>query len=486
MVSGARHVRNSFIYLLPTLVGAALPLVTLPVFTRILTREEWGAWALAGAYGAFASSIANFGLVVSFERTFFQYSSEKDRSALLNSIVAAVVVALLVLGGLTWSFRHTLAQAITGSATNGGLLFWMFCASGLASIKTYYLTYLKNTHNAKVHSAFTVTESVLNALLSLFFVAYLRVGVIGLAAGQLLAAAVVLPVLMIRFLRRQPFAFRGSLLIESLRLSYPLAPRLVLNVASTQFDKFIVGQFASLGAVGVYAIGQKIASMAYVFMTALQNVFAPLVYERMFARGKGAEETVGELLTPFAYVSIGGALLIGLFSEELVALLASAAYQGASVVVGVLVMFYGVMFFGKQPQLMFARKTYLISVLSIVGIGFTVGFVTVGTRLWGSVGAAWGTLASGLIDALLYTVVGQRYYPVRWQYGRLGAIFGLFFASTILVLVMTTLDVNYALRLLTKVALALLFLGLGVRIKLISRENLGAVRNAGLLSLTRR
>ena len=477
-VSSERQIRNSLIYLLPTVVSAAMPIVTLPVFTRILTRQEWGAWALAGAYGAFASSIANFGLVVSYERNFFQYSSKRERSALLYSNIAFVVVALLVFAVLTWFFRNEISQGITGSATNGILLFWVFCATGLTSIKTYFLTYYKNTHDAEAHSKFTIAESVLNVLFSLFFVAYLRVGVVGLAAGQLMGGALVLSVLSARFLRQLPFSFRGSLLVESLRLSYPLAPRLILNVVGTQFDKYIVGQLTSLGGVGVYAVGQKMAFMVYHLMTALQNVFAPLVYERMFARAEGGDETVGEILTPFAYVSIGGALLVGLFSQEAVALLTSASYHGAAAIVGVLAMYYGLMFFGKQPQLMFAKKTYLISLLSFVGIGITVGFVTAGTRLWGPVGAAWGTLAAGLVDAVLYTVVGQRYYAVRWQYVRMGAIFGLFFASTMLVLVMNTLDINYALRFLTKVALAFLFLWVGVRMKLVSREKLGALRSS--------
>jgi len=144
-------------------------------------------------------------------------------------------------------------------------------------------------------------------------------------------------------------------------------------------------------------------------------------------------------------------------------------------------MYYGVMFFLKQPQLMFAKKTFLISVFSVVGIGFTVGFVTVGTRLLGPVGAAWGMLASGMVSALLYTVVGQRYYPIRWQYRRMGMIFGLFFASTILILGMNTLGVDYAVRVVTKIALALLYLGLGVHIKLVSRESFSVLRKAFVL-----
>lgn len=48
-----QQVRNSVIYLLPVLVGSTLPLLTLPVYTRALSREEYGAWALSVAYAMF-------------------------------------------------------------------------------------------------------------------------------------------------------------------------------------------------------------------------------------------------------------------------------------------------------------------------------------------------------------------------------------------------------------------------------------------------
>ena len=41
----------------------------------------------------------------------------------------------------------------------------------------------------------------------------------------------------------------------------------------------MLGLLSSLGGVGLYDIGQKIANTSFTFMTTIQNVFAPQVYK---------------------------------------------------------------------------------------------------------------------------------------------------------------------------------------------------------------
>lgn len=468
------------------MVGGVLPVAALSVFTRVLTREEYGAWALAVVYGVFVTGLANFGLTLSYERNFFQYRAEKERAGLLYSTVAFVLATLVLCACVTWLFRGELANAIIGSAAHGSLLFWAFCATGVASVKQYYLIYLKNIANAAAHVRYTLLENVLNVMLSLFLVAYLRIGVLGLVVGQLLASALVLAFLMVRFLRLLPLAFSGRLLIESLKISYPLTPRIFMGVIGREFDKYLIGLIGSVGGVGVYVIGQRIAKVVFSYMTALQNVFAPQVYEQMFSLGDQGGESIGRYLTPFAYFSIAVALLVALFAEEVVTALTPESYHGATVIVSVLVMYYGIMFFGKQPQLIFTKKTYLVSLLTMISIGMSVAFNIVGIRLWGAVGAAWGTLVAGLISGALSFVVAQRYYEIRWQYGRLGAMFGLLFAAALVVIVMGALGVDYWVRVVVKVLLVGLYLWLGVRLKVLSRANLVIVREALTGRLRRR
>jgi len=68
MTSKERQIKNSFIYLLPVIVGNLIPILTLPIFTRILTKEDYGVYALSQVYAIFVNGVANFGLTIGYER----------------------------------------------------------------------------------------------------------------------------------------------------------------------------------------------------------------------------------------------------------------------------------------------------------------------------------------------------------------------------------------------------------------------------------
>jgi O-antigen/teichoic acid export membrane protein len=476
IVNAERQIADSGLYLVPVIIGNLVPLVTLPIFTRILSPAEYGTWALATVYAVFLTGLANFGLTICYERNFFQYREGRQPAELLYSLLAFVTAAYLVGAGVTWVFGRAIAEWLIGSTDFGDLLFWTFCANGVSSLKFYYLIYLRNSGQAKLNVWFQIDETLLATVASLLLVAYWRVGVIGLPWGRFIAAAVVLILATVRFVRLLRPAFSSTLLIESLRLSYPLTPRIFMGVIGNNFDKYLLGLLASVGSVGIYSIGQRVSRFVFAYMTALENVFAPQVYERMFGLGAEGGRAIGRYLTPFAYASVAMAVMVSLFSEEVLTVLTPAAYHGAIPIVNLLSIYYAIMFFGKQPQLMYARKTYLLSVLTVVGLGANVGFNIVCIRLFGTIGAAMGTLLGGVLSVGVYNVVAWRYYRIDWEFGRLAAIFGTLLGCASLTILMRDAEVAYWLRLTAKVGMLGAYLWVGVRIGVVTRRNVDLVR----------
>jgi O-antigen/teichoic acid export membrane protein len=297
MTNKEQQIKNSFIYLLPMVIGCILPFITLPIFTRILTKEDYGVLALAQVYAIFVSGLANFGMTAAYDRNYFQYRGDLEESAqLLYSIVLFVVVNFLVLAVLTYLFRRTLAEFIIGSAEHEKILFWAFC--------------FKNSEIAKDFVKYTIVAAFINLIISLFLVAYLRIGVIGLIYAQLCSGFTVFCLLTYRFVEYLPPSLSKSKLKEALQIAYPLTPRIFLGIINTQFDKYMIGLLASVGGVGIYSIGQRISYIIFTYMTAIQNVFTPQVYKRMFDLDERGGESIGKYLTPFAYVCIFPALLL--------------------------------------------------------------------------------------------------------------------------------------------------------------------------------
>ncbi|MBF0119186.1 MAG: oligosaccharide flippase family protein [Desulfobacterales bacterium] len=466
-----KQIKNSLIYLLPTIVGNLIPILTLPIFTRILTTSDYGIWSLAQVYAIFVTGVANFGLTVGYERNFFEHKEPKIVAGLLYSTLLFVFIGFIVLGFFTYLLKSKLSLWIIGSKEHADILFWSYCASGIVGLKVYYLTYFKNTENAKAFVLYTIDESVLGLLFSLFMVAYLRIGLIGLIWGQIFASGIVFSILSFRFVRFLPVSFDAEALKVSLKLSLPLTPRIFFGVIGNQFDKYMIGLLNTLCNVGVYNIAQKVAYIVFSYMTSIQNVFSPQVYKRMFDLGEKGGESVGNYLTPFLYISISIGLMISLFAEEIISVLTPKPYHDAIDIVMILSMLYGSYFFGKQPQLIYSKKTYITSIMTAVSIGLNIMINIPFINKWGAIGAAWGTFCAGVLSGVLTFIVSQHFYEIKWEYQKLIFIFSIFFGSTLLIILLRYVGVSYEYRFVVKLISLASYIYLGMRLNVLTKDN---------------
>ncbi len=445
-----QQIKNSFIYLLPVIVINALPFLTLPIFTRILTPDDYGVIALAQVYGTFAAGLSNFGLIIGFERNFFQYEDNEKRSQLLYSVLAFVCIASIVFGFLTFFLKQYLAKWVIGSPEFGNILFIAFCASSITILKPYFLTYYKNLENAKANVKYTIIDSVLCTAISLFLIVYLRTGIIGIFLGQIISGLFVLTILTIKFMSVQPLLVSWPMLKDCLLISLPLTPRIFLKIVSTNFDKYMLGLLSSIGGVGVYDIGQKISTLVFTYMTALQSVFSPQVYKRMFEMKQGGGKSIGLYLTPFVYFSIAFGIAVSLFSEEIIILLIPSNYYEAKDIVIILSMYYGILFFGKQPQLIYAKKTHIATILFLLSMFLNIGLNIPFIIKWGIYGAAWATFIAGLLSVTISFIIAQHYYRIEWEYNKLALIYIVFFVGAISMICLHQIAADYIIRFIFK------------------------------------
>lgn len=475
------QIQNSLFYMLPFALQNLLPFITVPIFTRILTPKDYGILALAVVYAIFMTGLANFGTTLAFERNYFKYRKKPEKLAeLLYTSLAFVAGNFIVLAFLTLLLGNKLSVLLTKSPDYGMFIFCTFAAHFFfITVNQFYFIYYRNSERAKTYTKYQILISILNFTISVFLVAYLRVGVIGIIYAQLITGIILFTLFGFKFLRELPFLLNKRILIESIKISYPLTPRIFLGVLGTQFDKYMIGLLATVSGVGIYHIGKRISEVSFNFMTALQNVFNPQVYKRMFDLPDEGGESIGRYLTPFLYISILLALCIALFSEELIKILTPVSYHGAIPIITILSMYFGFLFFGKivGTQLIFAKKTFITSLLTVSRLALNIGFNIPLIMKYGAIGAAWATLLSGLISGSISIWVAQHYYKIKWEWGKVSIIMCIFFLSSLLIVLLKSFDLEYWIMVLVKVFAISGYIFLGIRIKILSRKNLQIVKN---------
>ncbi len=310
----------------------------------------------------------------------------------------------------------------------------------------------------------------------MFFVLYIKTGVVGIVLSQLIGGCIILFFLVRKFLKIKSLEVDFNMLKNSLKLSAPLTPRIFFGIIGSQFDKYIIGVASSTGNVGIYHIAQKIANLGYVFMSSIQNVWGPVVYKMMFENKEKNKSLIGIYLTPFFYVSTFICLIISLFSEEIIFLMAPNEYSLGSIIITLLSILYGSLFFGKQNQLIFAKKTWLISTLTLFGILLNVLINYIFVFSFGFIGVAWGTMLSGLISGFVSYIYSQKSYRIEWEVYTY-IIFIYFITSSLALIFLMYLNTPYEIKIISKFILLSGFILIGFLTKIISKENYLSVKN---------
>ena len=465
-----QQVKNASIYMIPVITSNILPLISLPIILSYLSPEEYGSYALSLAFATIVVGFCEVSLFNVFERNYFAYKN--NRAELLYTIVSFVFFISSITGILIYNNKRILANWFIQNQELHLLLFITYCGWAIFSINNYFLSFIKNSGNAKLNVGFTLGFNIIGFLLNIFFVAYLQIGPLGLAFGLLISNSIIFIIASIYFLSNMQYSFNSSILISSLKLSLPLFPTGILASLGKQFDKYIISVIAGAGGTGIYAIGQRISNLVGQFMNAIHKVYGPIVYHKMFSESAKGSKEIGNYLTPFAYFSVGAALFFSLFSEEALIILAPPEYLKSIGVINLLSIRYALTFFAKQPQLMYAGKTIVQSILTFINFFFTIIILYLFVNHFGLIGAAAGILLTSIIYISLLIWKGQQYYKIHYEWLKLSAIYGLLIFGSISTLIFYEIGITYNIRIFIKILSCFTFIGLGMYLRIVTKNNL--------------
>lgn len=443
-----KNVRNTIWYFLPFFARNLIPLLSLPFFTRFLSPEDYGSLALSMVYAVFSVGVLNFGLITIFERNYFEQKNYKEKLSLMWTCLLFVALNLSFGFVLTLNYEPILNFYLFNKNLPTFLTALAFGHIGLKSLLQFFYIHYRNAQKANIYALFSLLEAVLCVSLSVLFV-FSKKGILGFVLGQILGVFILFSVLAMVALLRGDISFKFSLLKRNLVFSLPLTPRVFFGVINTQFDRYMLGFFGNNGGVGIFDIGQKIANIGFLFSTVLQQVFAPKVFQTYIDQPEQFAKKIGSYLAPFFYVTTFFSFLLGLFSQEILFVLTTPLFYDAYPIILILNMLYTTYFFGKQPQLLLAKKVKLISLLSFLSV-FTNILISIPLiRIYGIMGAALGTFSSGMLSSLCSFYFAQKYAKIEYD-KQIYFVFCLFQVIMLLLLVIWYFKLNYFISLTVK------------------------------------
>ncbi len=391
----------------------------LPVYTRVLSTREYGAFALLLVCEAFFKPLFRWGLDTAYVRFYYDCPTEAERRTLGATVAAFLVAAngallavLLALGpGLNTWLLGTLEFLPA---------YWLLVVNVfLGTFLILPLGRLRVEERATACASVTFFRSFGTVLARLVLVVGLRLGVLGLMLADLIIVAV-LAVALAPTLRRT-VGVRASwpLLRALLRYGSPQVPHGLLSQTMAMADRFVLGLYLPLADVGIYLIGTSIAAVLKLFPVAFEAAWMPFAFDSL--KRPDAPRLFARLATYAFGVLVLLTLGMAALADQVVALMAPAAFRPAAAVVPLIALGFAVQSLSwfLATSLNIAKRTEIYPLVTLVGAAVSVGGAFLLVPPFGLTGAALATVAGQTAATAATAWFAQRAYPIPYEVGRL-------------------------------------------------------------------
>lgn len=377
--------------------------ITVPVFTRLLTTDQYG------LYNIYLSWFEVFVLFASLKIPYeglnnglIRHEDDKDG---YTSAMAGLMTALAFLFGLFYLIFRRWIDHFTGLSQFVMLLMFL----EILFNPPLYLWTNRERFDFRYRMPVLVTMASTILTPAIAIIAVLNTSykaearIMATVAVQAVTGLILYAVIMKKgkkFYDREYWRF-------ALGFNIPLIFYYLSQSLLNQSDRIMINYFNGTGKAGIYSVAYSAASIMLLFVSAINGSFNPWMYKQLKA---GKRESVGKassyICSMLALITLG----MVLFAPDLIRLLATKEYYEAIYVIppvaaSVFFIFLYMVFANVE---MYLGETGYISMISIISSAANLILNAIFIRIYGYLAAGWTTLVCYMLLAVLHFVLMKK------------------------------------------------------------------------------
>ncbi|MBS3742114.1 MAG: oligosaccharide flippase family protein [Candidatus Cloacimonetes bacterium] len=416
--------KHSSIYLLGNFISKIIGVILLPLYTKLILVEAYGIYAVFEVTIQFAVGILHLGLPNALFRWLSLEKYKKRWGGILFTTFSALLLVSLGVLFFAFSAQNVLSDFIFNNTVYAHFFPVVAIIIGLRLLNRIPLTLIRFEEKSLLFITITIARFLLQLLSTIYFVAFMKLGIIGIFYGQLIGEITAFIGLMGYLIKKFKFEFEFKILKEMISFGFPLTfsgfSSRILNMG----DRYILGYLTNMSIVGVYSLGYKFANLIdTLIVRSFRTAFIPLAWKKL--KEENAKRFYSKLLTYYTFIVFWIALFISVYAKGIIHTFAlRKSYWDAYKIVAIVVFAIGIKgsFSILKMGLQFTKKTKYIAyiVLSAAIINIALNFVLI--PYLQMYGAALATLISFLFIAVVGYKTSHKFYPIQFEWYRLGKI----------------------------------------------------------------
>lgn len=415
------------------IAGVAL----LPVNTHFLSPGDYGVLDLLEQISVVVGVL--IGLNISAALGYFYEKAETSgaRSVLTGTILIGATFIGAVAGVAGALFAVPIGKIVFGTTLYHGYLLFVFASLPVSALLEALLSWLRVTDRPGIYAWASLMRVGVTIVMTITLVAFYRLRIIGVLTSSVVA--IVIPTLFLGYycLRRIRLNFNREVFINAFRFSFPIGLGTMAMFIINFGDRFVLLHYRNITEVGIYAVAYKIGMM----MSLIHGSFHTYWYSQIYAvaRRDDADYVIARIFT-YMMLALSFALVaLIVISRPAVAILATRpGFEGAAVIAPVIALAYYTRAIGDFFRCFFlveGRSGYDAICNWIGAVVCLAGYFILIPR-YGIWGAAFATLLTFVVIAIVSAVWAHRIRPFRVEAGRLftiGAVLSVLLAAYFLI-----------------------------------------------------
>lgn len=421
MKLNAKLFGSAGIYLAANVLNAGVPFLLMPVLTRVLSPADYGLIAMFAIVLSIVGALAGLSVHGAVSVRYFQLDKQK-----LAEYIGACVT---ILGGSTALLF--LAAVLFGPMLAGvtGLpVDWLLVAvviAGLQFLANIRLVLYQVTGNAIKYGVFQISQTLLNAAISLTLI--LLVGfawegrLIGQAAAIALFGAVAFMLMRHEgFIRRPPKL--GAPMRDALKFGLPLVPHTLGALLMVTVDRFVIVELLGVASAGVYMVALQLGQVVGLLAESFNKAYAPWLMRKLGEKNLTQRGSIVKGTYAYFVTILAIAVTMGLLAPVFLPILVGPSFQEAGQFV--VYMTVGFAFSGcyymVTNYIFFESKTSTLALVTAIAGLIHIPLTFLLVRANGLEGAAQAFMVTQLLSFLGTWWLAHKAHPMPWFGARAG------------------------------------------------------------------
>lgn len=382
-------------FMVCSLIQKGLSFVTTPIFTRLLTTEQFGLFSVYTSWLQIMTIFSTFRLDYSvFNKGMSKYPERRDEYTSSMLGLTTIINTILLVGYLL--FRKPINEF---TELNTVIFLGIFVQLYFIPAINFWSLRLRYEFKYRMVVVVTVLMAFANAGLGIFGVmAYEDKGLARILSCVLVEVVFGL-IIYIRVLIKGKKFWSFELNRFAVLFNIPLIPHYFATYVIEQSDKIMIQKLVDFSAAALYSISYTVGGLAKIFISALTNTLIPLQYRLLEKRQyKELNKQLTKLMLGISCVL----LCLSIVSPEVVLILGGKEYMEAVYVMPPVVasVFFSFLYTLLANIEFFFDKNRFAMKISIVGATVNVVLNYLLIPVFGYVAAAYTTLLCYVIYAV--------------------------------------------------------------------------------------